>query len=70
MLDTCELLNESGSWIFSQWLMNEFLPELHSRLWRKCCFVVMAGRIPPESEVIDEYDQQHIVLSMLEKRVQ
>ena len=67
MLDTCELLNDSGSWIFSNWLINEFLPELHSRMWRKPCFVVMASRIPPDSEVIDEYDQQHLVLSMLEE---
>ncbi len=67
MLDTCELLNEPDSWIFSQWLMNEFLPELHSRMWRKTCFIVMASRIPPESEVIDEYDQQHLILSMLDE---
>src|SRR6266849_489947 len=70
MLDTCEWLNEPEGWEIGQWVLNEFVPELHTRLQRKnrLCSVVMASRIKPQLEVIDKRDQQHIALSMLDKR--
>ena len=70
MFDTCELLNEPESWEVSQWLMNDFLPRLHLHTQQtdQPCFVVMASRVPPRSEVIDEQEQHHIVLSMLDKQ--
>jgi tetratricopeptide (TPR) repeat protein/energy-coupling factor transporter ATP-binding protein EcfA2 len=70
MFDTCELLNEPESWEVSQWLMNDFLPRLHLHTQRteQPCFVVMASRVSPQSEVIDDQEQRHIVLSMLDKQ--
>ena len=69
MLDTCEWLNEPEGWDIGQWVLNEFVPELHTRMRQKDhhCSVVMASRIKPQLEVIDKRDQQHIALSMLDQ---
>ncbi len=66
MLDTCELLYEPEGWEVGQWMMNEFLPTLNVRMYQRC-FVVMASRVPLQSETIDKQDQQYLALSMLDR---
>ena len=69
LLDTCELLAEPEGWEIGQWVMDELLPGLHTRLQQidKKFSVVIASRVKLQLELIDKQDQQHIVLSMLEK---
>src|SRR6266516_201941 len=59
-------MNEPEGWEVGQWLMNELLPTIHIRMYQRCS-VIMASRIPLQSEVIAEQDQQRLVLSMLDK---
>src|SRR6266568_6986872 len=68
LLDTCELLTEPEGWEIGQWVMDELLPGLHTRLQQidKKFSVVIASRVKLQLESIDKQDQQYIVLSMLE----
>jgi hypothetical protein len=59
MLDNCELLHEAHSLVVGQWIMNELLPELHTRMAPKCrCYVVMADSVPLQPGVIDRQHQK------------
>jgi AAA ATPase domain len=73
MLDTCERLNELEGQELSEiglWVMNELVPGIQARLQQKHrrCLVVIAGRIQPHFEAIDEQeDIQHLYLPMLDQ---
>ena len=67
MLDTYELLNDGWVPEAAQWLINEYLPDLHKRLLRKRrhCSVVIASRVVPHFETFREKEVRYIALSML-----
>ena len=69
MFDTCEWFNEPEGLEAGQWVMNELVPGLHRRMWRKHrqYSMVMASRVPLQLEVIDEQDLQYLDLPMLDK---
>jgi len=69
MLDAYEWLNERVDLEVGKWLMDELVPGLHTRMRRKHrqCSVVMASRVPPQLEVIDEPDLEYLDLPMLDK---
>lgn len=73
LLDTCERLNElegEGLSNVGQWVLNELVPGLRSRLRYKHrrCFFVIASRLRPPLEAIDEQeDVRQLTLPMLEQ---
>ena len=69
MLDTCEWLSEPAGLEVGRWLMEELVPGLHRRMRRKHrqCFFVMASRVEPQLDVIDEQDLLYLDLQMLDK---
>ncbi len=69
ILDTCEWLNEPEGIEVGQWVMNELIPGIHSRMRQKNrrCSVVMASRIRLKLDVINGRDQRCLTLSMLGK---
>lgn len=69
MLDTCEWLNEPEGVEVSQWILNELVPGIHTRIQRKgCqCSVVMVSRMQLKLDVINPRDQRRLTLSMLGK---
>ena len=69
MLDTCEWLNEPEGIEVGQWVLDELLSGLHTRIRQqgRQCHVVMASRVQLKLDVINGRDQQRIALSMLGK---
>ncbi len=72
MLDTCERLQESeksGMSEIGEWVMNDLLPGLQTRLQRRQrqCLAVIASRVHPHLEAIDELERQHVALPMLDE---
>jgi hypothetical protein len=69
MLDTCERLSEPEGSEVGQWVMNELVLGLHRRMQRKhrWCSVVMASRVQPQLDAIDEQDLLYHDLPMLDK---
>src|SRR5205807_7742088 len=66
MLDTCELLNEPDGVEVGQWMMNQLIPGLHTRMQQqeRQCSVVIASRLPPRLNAINRQDQRHLTLPM------
>lgn len=69
MFDTSEWLNEPEGRDAGQWLLDEFLPELHNRLQRKQqrCSVVIASRERLPMTTIQRQDQYFSALPMLDR---
>ncbi len=69
MLDTCEWLNEPEGIEVGQWVLNELIPGIHTRIRQKGrqFSVVMVSRIQPRLDVINGQDQRRLTLSMLGK---
>jgi AAA ATPase domain len=69
MLDAYEWLSEPAGLEVGQWVMNELIPGLHRRMRRKNrqCFFVMASRVEPQLDVIDEQDILYLDLPMLDE---
>jgi tetratricopeptide (TPR) repeat protein len=69
MLDTCEWLNEPEGMEVGQWILNELIPGIHTRIRQKgCqCSIVMASRLQPRLDVINGQDQRRLTLPMLGK---
>ena len=67
MFDTYELLNDPWISETSQWLLNEYLPELRRYLQKQgCrCSTVIASRVVPQFETLYAKDIYYISLSML-----
>jgi len=69
MLDTCEWLSEPEGIEVGQWVLNELIPEIHTRIRQKGrqCPVVMFSRLQPRLDVIKGQDQRRLTLPMLGK---
>lgn len=69
ILDTCEWLSEPEGIEVGQWVLNELIPGLHSRMRQQGqqCSAVIASRILPRLNVINRRDQRHLTLPMLGK---
>jgi adenylate cyclase len=69
MLDTCEWLNEPEGIEVGQWVLNELVPGLHTRIRKQGgqCHVVMVSRVQLKLDVINGRDQQRLTLPMLGK---
>ncbi len=69
MLDTCEWLNEPEGVEVGQWVLNELVPGIHTRIRQKDrrCSVVMASRVQPRLDAINGQDQRRLTLPMLGK---
>jgi len=69
MLDTCEWLNEPEGVEVGQWVLNELIPGIHTRIRQKGhqCSVVVASRLQPRLDVINGQEQRRLNLPMLGK---
>ena len=69
MLDTCEWLSEPEGIEVGQWVLNELIPEMHTRIRQKGrqCSIVMFSRVQPRLDVIRGQDQRRLTLPMLGK---
>jgi tetratricopeptide (TPR) repeat protein len=69
MLDTCEWLSEPEGIEVGQWVLNELMPEIHTRIRQKGrqCSIVMFSRVQPKLDVIRGQDQRRLTLPMLGK---
>ncbi len=69
MLDTCEWLSEPEGIEVGQWVLDELIPEIHTRIRQKGrqCPVVMFSRLQPRLDVIKGQDQRRLTLPMLGK---
>ena len=69
MLDTCEWLSEPEGIEVGQWVLNELIPEMHTRIRQKGrqCSIVMFSRVQPRLDVIKGQDQRRLTLPMLGK---
>lgn len=69
MLDTCELLNEPDGVEVGQWVMNELIPGLHTRMQQqgRQCSIVIASRVLPRLNIINQQEQRHLTLPMLDE---
>ena len=69
MLDTCEWLNEPEGIEVGQWVLNELLPGIRTRMrqQKKHFFTVIVSRILPRLDAINGRDQRRLALSMLSK---
>src|SRR6266849_128023 len=67
MLDTCEWLNEPEGIEVGQWVLNELVPGLHTRIRQqgRQCHVVMVSRVQLKLDVINGREQQRLTLPML-----
>src|SRR5260370_467006 len=69
MLDACEWLSEPEGIEVGQWILNELIPEMHTRIRQKDrrCSVIMFSRVQPRLDVIKGQDQRRLTLPMLGK---
>ena len=69
MLDTYEWLSEPESLEVGQWVMSELIPGLHERLQQggNRCYVVIASRVQPQLDIIDERESINFPLLRLEQ---
>lgn len=69
MLDTCELLNEPDGVEVGQWVMNELIPGIHTRMQQQGqrFSVVIASRILPRLSIINKQEHRHLTLPMLDE---
>ncbi len=70
LLDTCEWLTEdTPETQAARWAGTELIKELRSRMHHqgKLCYVVMASRLPLSLEGINEAEQEHVKLKMLDR---
>ena len=69
MLDTCEWLIEPEGIEVGQWVLNELVPGLHTRIQQqgRQCHVVMVSRVKLKLDVINGREQKHLTLPMLGK---
>jgi tetratricopeptide (TPR) repeat protein len=69
MLDTCEWLNEPEGVEVGQWVLNELIPGIHTRIRQKSrqCSVIIASRLQPRLDVINGQEQRRLNLPMLGK---
>jgi|GEM_PF-521756 len=69
ILDTCEWLNEPEGVEVGQWVLNELIPGIHTRVRQKSlpCSVVIASRVQPRLDVINGQEQRRLNLPMLGK---
>src|SRR5258707_2336527 len=69
MLDSCEWLSEPEGIEVGQWVLDELIPEIHTRIRQKGrqCPVVMFSRLQPRLDVIKGQDQRRLTLPMLGK---
>ena len=67
MLDTCEWLDEPEGIEVGQWILNELVPGIHTRMRQKGrqCSVVMSSRVQPKLDVINGQEQRRLTLPML-----
>jgi hypothetical protein len=69
MLDTCEWLTEPEGIEVGQWVLNELVPGLQTRIRQqgRQFHVVIASRVKLKLDAINGRDQQRLTLSMLGK---
>ncbi len=69
MLDACEWLSEPAGVEVGKWVMDVLIPGLHRHMRgrHRQCFVVIASRVQPQLDALDEQDIQYLDLLTLDK---